>query len=1461
MDDIDDFFDFSKPFNRVVISGGYCNATVVEDKTIFNKMPEREKMGKEYAEKFVKTEENQLIEAFMDEAAGPSTSRTSNLEDVDDEASMADEDEENTKALKAKEMMAPLFQRYTFTMKPNKLPINWNKPEILDKIRSNAVVVLQGATGCGKTTQVPQYLLEEAYERKEYCNIIVTQPRKIAAISIAKRVAEERKCDLGSLVGYKVGLKEMHNEDTRLLYVTTGVLLQSLITSKTMATYTHVILDEVHEREVDMDFLLIVVRRLLSTNSKKTKVILMSATIDAKGFSEYFKIPKKSGYLSAPVISVERPRMHVVQEFYFDDLERLKIDFTIDYEQPGISEQMYNIAAKLVVVCDHLKGQDFESESLLYKPSIIIFLPGINEIEKMELALEKLIASIQNPTQRPSLLIMKLHSTLPADDQTAVFRKPGPNQRKVILSTNIAESSITVPDIKFVIDFCLQRLLVTDTLTNFSTLRTEWASKSNCIQRAGRAGRLMSGRVYRLVDRRFFDNNMDMSTSPEILRCPLETVVLKAKLLDMGTPPAILALAMAPPNLDDIRNTILLLKEVGALLRTVKGNYDQLDGDMTYLGRIMSRLPLDIRISKLIILGYIFSVLDEAVIIGAGMNVKNIFLNQNSVKTYSQKMYWADGSGSDAIAILNAYTAWKSRKEQAGDGADMSSWARRMSLDRKCLIDMAELITEVKDRLNRAGMKPVSGPNRVVWNSREKTVILKVILAGAFYPNYFVPMSTGGKELMERQSFTELGGRDPCNTVFFTGFDHERYIGPLYTVQIKKILSESDFSKHQAMKVMFDRTTNRIFVTFMGATDDRDQRGCFMPGKVHADVYRAIKLRKLGARNRITEIRTMRQREAIDYATSIGLGHWEDANGWVPRRKMVKNSHLSVLPPIFREKVVCQVTHVVHPNKFFLRPEDNRNKEIFNDIHSKLNSRRLHSFPVDANFTAGQMVAAPVQEGSENFARAVLKSYRNVRATGNVSWTVFFIDYGHTSNMEETCFRQLDDSLEYMKDIPARAFEATLTEIQPSAIISPQGSWTIESIHRFRELCLGKIFVAKVYSVVANVASVDLKSGDEIRMNSELIRLKYAQYAEESYISKLDHDHRERKQREIMMDENLRVEVYRSAEQPSNTYEDDELEDVTPPEDKLRCKVVLSGPHSPLETSASATIRSSVMKPVSIESDSVNSILLDSNPQDTHEKLLVAGNVNEQGNRLVLRQTSVMPNIPGFGALMALIFCPLAQLKKDKDETRVVTILSGLGYDPTTGDALYPEHDMALALDVVINDDDITNINALRYTMDSIMHTGEGQTDPKFGDASIEKLKLQVKQYIIKILEHERKFLDMRHAPNDYGWRCDLNLTAGSSSSKKMKGTFNIYDTNAIFPLLEPLNLLPVSANQLSFLKKHCHELHKLAHTDVQLPRHGITCQLCNNILETLPQLRIHLYSKLHRDRESQIKYRSPQMF
>lgn len=174
--------------------------------------------------------------------------------------------------------------------------------------------------------QVPQFILDEAFCRRERCNVIVTQPRRIAARSIAARVCSEQKWELGTLVGYQVGLKTVSSEDTRILFCTTGVLLEKLIRSKRMSQYTHIILDEVHERDQDMDFLFIVVRRLWSMNSQNVKIILMSATIDAERFSNYFKFPSGKGALvRAPIIKVEADRLFEVSIYYLCQLGRLKI--------------------------------------------------------------------------------------------------------------------------------------------------------------------------------------------------------------------------------------------------------------------------------------------------------------------------------------------------------------------------------------------------------------------------------------------------------------------------------------------------------------------------------------------------------------------------------------------------------------------------------------------------------------------------------------------------------------------------------------------------------------------------------------------------------------------------------------------------------------------------------------------------------------------------------------------------------------------------------------------------------------------------------------------------------------------------------------------------------------------------------------------------------------------------------
>lgn len=237
-----------------------------------------------------------------------------------------------------------VYDRYTFQHVPTTLPIQSARAEILQTIADHPVTVLQGSTGCGKSTQVPQFLLDQACQRRQYCNIVVTQPRRIAARSIAARVCAERKWEIGTLVGYQVGLNALLSDDTRVLFCTTGVLLEKLVRAKTLAPYTHIVLDEVHERDQDMDFLFIVVRRLLCSNPH-CKIVLMSATIEAPQFAEYFRI----GRLAAPIVQVEPQRPFKVEIFYLCDLDKLNIVSCA----PGAGDSSLMLYL-LVCVCEYV---------------------------------------------------------------------------------------------------------------------------------------------------------------------------------------------------------------------------------------------------------------------------------------------------------------------------------------------------------------------------------------------------------------------------------------------------------------------------------------------------------------------------------------------------------------------------------------------------------------------------------------------------------------------------------------------------------------------------------------------------------------------------------------------------------------------------------------------------------------------------------------------------------------------------------------------------------------------------------------------------------------------------------------------------------------------------------------------------------------------------------------------------
>eukprot|EP00064_Thunnus_orientalis_P020008 superscaffoldBa00005280_g20139 len=552
---------------------------------------------------------------------------------------------------------------------------------LISLIENNSVVIIRGATGSGKTTQLPQYILDHYNEKNASCNIVVTQPRKIGATSIARWVATQRKCTLGSLVGYQV-----------------------------------------HERTEEMDFLLLVLRKLLHSNSRYVKIILMSATINCRQFAEYFGTPIRGKMNPAYVFEVEGAP-YAIEEFYLDDLHNLfpcRVELP-NSDDPHISVEIYNLAISLIQSFDEMEGKDSSKaekeggRTLAERGSVLVFLPGLHEISYMQEALAKLV--------HKRLQVYPLHSTVTLEEQNGVFLFPVPGYRKVILSTNIAE----------MIDFCLARHLVCDQDTNYQSLRLTWASKTNCNQRRGRAGRVSKGYCYRLVTKEFWRNEIPDYMIPEMLLAPLATIMLKVKLLDMGDPRSLLSTALSPPNLSDIVRTVLQLKEVSTKMV-------QID-DSPLREQLMSTQ------------------------VAASHSLKSFFAIPSMQQLAGQrsKLAFARGTPSDSIAFVNVFKAWHSSKKKGHlrHPKDELDWGKENFIQIKRIREVAELYEDLKRRVHQFNMHVPDNTQPSDYTSIHKQkFILQVVIAGAYYPNYFVQ-----GEMDEDLASRELSGFNPRTTV------------------------------------------------------------------------------------------------------------------------------------------------------------------------------------------------------------------------------------------------------------------------------------------------------------------------------------------------------------------------------------------------------------------------------------------------------------------------------------------------------------------------------------------------------------------------------------------------------------------------------------------------------------------------------------------------------------------------
>lgn len=477
------------------------------------------------------------------------------------------------------------------------LPVASQRNTIMEKINNEPVVIIRGNTGCGKTTQIAQYILEDYINSGQgaYCNIVVTQPRKISATSVAERIANERNETLGESVGYSVRFETVQPRPFgAILFCTIGVLLRKLESG--LRGISHVIVDEIHERDVNSDFLLVILRDMIRVYPE-LRVILMSATIDTSMFSNYFG--------NCPIIEIEG-RAHPVKQYFLEDCiemsnftpspeakkrkkeEEAEMDLGNGEAEENLNKVIgnnYSHQTKMVMAQLSEAEISFEliESILLYTKNqnvpgaVLVFLPGWNTI----FALSK---HLQNSRyfSGPDYRILPCHSQLPREEQRRVFESVPPGVTKIILSTNIAETSITIDDVVYVIDICKARMRMFTSHNNITSYATVWASRTNLEQRKGRAGRVRPGICFTLCSRARFEK-LEEHLTPEMLRTPLHELALSIKLLRLGSIEEFLSKAIEAPPLDAVIEAEVVLRELKCL--------DALD-NLTPLGRILARLPI-----------------------------------------------------------------------------------------------------------------------------------------------------------------------------------------------------------------------------------------------------------------------------------------------------------------------------------------------------------------------------------------------------------------------------------------------------------------------------------------------------------------------------------------------------------------------------------------------------------------------------------------------------------------------------------------------------------------------------------------------------------------------------------------------------------------------------------------------------------------------------------------------------
>ncbi|KAI8923464.1 P-loop containing nucleoside triphosphate hydrolase protein [Entophlyctis helioformis] len=622
-----------------------------------------------------------------------------------------------------------------------KLPSAKFRDSICKELEQSRALVLCGETGCGKSTQVGQFILEDyiAKLRGSECNIICTQPRKISAISLARRVSEERCEALGDAVGYAVRGDSVRSDATRLMFCTTGILLRMLLGEPMLPEISHVIVDEVHERTVESDFLLILLRDLLKKRTD-LRVVLMSATINSDTFSSYFSC----GVITIPGFT------HPVKDIYLEHIlglvnyapemprrkqDKRPSDKDSDQSDEDAFASFWNGQPDIDIVLKQSLASAERSGSLRLdynlisavvahicetydEGSILIFLPGALEIKR---CIETLKASPSSGRLR----ILPLHANLSNEEQSRVFKPVRAPERKVIVATNIAETSITIDDVVFVIDSGkVKEIMMHEGVV---TIAETWCSRAASKQRRGRAGRVKPGVCFKLFSSMFDRLVMPAHSDPEILRTPLEQLCLQIRAMGVGDVASFLGKALSPPAVENVTLAMGNLRDVSAL--------DQ-HGQITSLGRHMAAIPADLRLAKMLLFGATFKCFGPVLTVAACLTEKSPFLTpfepEQQAEAKQARMKFATEE-SDLLTACNAFAQWQQTPSSQRRQFCQNNYLSHVNLlniaDRR--IQFAESLAELG--YIAAGRNVAEGQEMNVHSA--DTHMLKSIIVAGLYPN------------------------------------------------------------------------------------------------------------------------------------------------------------------------------------------------------------------------------------------------------------------------------------------------------------------------------------------------------------------------------------------------------------------------------------------------------------------------------------------------------------------------------------------------------------------------------------------------------------------------------------------------------------------------------------------------------------------------------------------------------